>query len=57
MKNVKEYLKKVNIYIKNYNVTSNGNVESNKKEIHESNKYIEICINIYIKYEYTEMYV
>ena len=31
-KNVKGYVKKVNIYIKNYKVTSNRNVKPNKKE-------------------------
>ena len=40
MKNVKEYVKKVNTYIKNYKVTFNRNVKPNKKRIHKSNKYI-----------------
>ena len=48
VKNVKEYVKKVNIYIKNYKVTSNRNVKPNKERKYKSNKYIEICIKIYI---------
>ena len=52
MKNVKEYAKKVNIYIKNNKVTSNRNVNKdtnkpNKEKINKSNKYIEMCIKIY----------
>ena len=54
MKNVKEYVKKVNIYIyiKNHKVTSNRNVNKdtnkpNKEKIYKSNKYIEMCIKIY----------
>ena len=44
-KNLKEYVKKVNIYIKNYKVTSNRNVNKdtnkpNKEKIYKSNKYI-----------------
>ena len=39
VKNVKKYVKKV---------TSNRNVKPNKKRIYESNKYIEMCIKIYI---------
>ena len=31
--------------------------KQNKEKIYKNNKYIEICINIYIKCEYTEMYV
>ena len=46
--NVKEYAKKVNTCIKNYKVTSNRNVKPNKKRIYKSNKYIEMCIKIYI---------
>ena len=44
MKNVKDYVKKVNIYIKNCKVTSNRNVKPNKERIYESNKYINIYI-------------
>ena len=41
MENAKEYAKKVNIYIKNYKVTSNGNLT--KKQINETKeKYIKI---------------
>ena len=52
MKNVKEYVKKVNIYIKNNKVTSNRNVNKdtnkpNKEKIYKINKYIEMCIKIY----------
>ena len=52
VKNVKEYVKKVNIYIKNYKVTSNRNVNKdtnkpNKEKIYKSNKYIEMCAKIY----------
>ena len=44
VKNVKEYVKKVNIYIdiykytKSYKVTSNRNVKPNKEKIYKSNK-------------------
>ena len=52
MKNVKEYIKKVNIHIKFYKVTSNRNVNKetnkpNKEKIYKSNKYGEMCIKIY----------
>ena len=47
VKNVKEHVKKVNIYIKKYKVTSNRNVKPNKERIYKSNKYIEMCIKIY----------
>ena len=45
MKNVKEYVKKVNIYMKNCTVTSNRNVHKdtnkpNKEKMYKSNKYI-----------------
>ena len=43
MKNVQEYLQKVNVYIKNYKVTSNRNVKPNKKRIYKSNK-IQKCV-------------
>ena len=33
LRNVKEYVKKVNIYIKNYTVTFDRNVKPNKKRI------------------------
>ena len=51
VKNVKEYAKKVNLYIKNYKVTPNRNVNKdtnkpNKEKIYKSNKYIEMCIKI-----------
>ena len=56
VKNVKEYAKKVIMYIKNHKVTSNRNVNNdtnkpNKEKIYKSNKYIKMCkkyINIYI---------
>ena len=51
MKNVKEYVKNVNIYIyiyKNYKVTPNRNVnkETNtpNKEIHKNSRYMEIHV-------------
>ena len=52
MKNVKEYAKKVNVYIKNYKVTSKRKVnketnEPNKERIYICNKYTEMCIKIY----------
>ena len=53
VKNVKEYIKKVNIYIYiyiyiyNYQVISNRNVKPNKEKIYKSNKCI-IYKNIYI---------
>ena len=64
MKNVKEYVKKVNIYTKNYKVTSNRNVNKetnkrNKEKIYKNNKYIEICIKIYkqiYNYENIQIY-
>ena len=37
------------IYTKNYKVVSNRNVKLNKEKIYKSNKYIEMCIKIYIK--------
>ena len=45
VKHVKEYVKKVNVYIKNYKVTSNRNVnkETNKQD---KRKYIKIITNI-----------
>ena len=61
VKNVKEYVKKVNIYIyiKSYKVTLNRNVnkEANKrnKKIYKNNKYIYIYIYIY-KYMYLYIY-
>ena len=50
VKNVKEYVKKVNIniYIKNYKLISNRNIKPNKERIYKSNKYIEMCIKIHI---------
>ena len=44
VKNVKEYVRKVNIYIKDYKVTSNRNVHKktnkrNKEEVYKNNKY------------------
>ena len=48
VKNVKEYVKKVNICIKNYKVTSNRSFKPNKERIYKSNKEIEMCIKIYI---------
>ena len=46
VKNVKEYVKKVNICIKNYKVTFNTNIKPIKERIYKSNKYIEMCIKI-----------
>ena len=65
VKNVKEYVKKVNIYIyiKSYKVTLNRNVnkEANKrnKKIYKNNKYIYIYINIciYIYIKITNIYI
>ena len=59
MTNIKEYLKKVNIYIyiKIYKVTSNRNVKPNKKRTYKSNKYIEMSIKIYTyKHENKQIY-
>ena len=44
VKNVKEYVRKVNTYIKDYKVTSNRNVHKktnkrNKEEVYKNNKY------------------
>ena len=52
VKTVKEYVKNVNIYIKNHKVTSNRNVNKDtnkpsKEKIYKGNKHIEICIKIY----------
>ena len=50
VKNIKEYVKNVNIYRKSYNVTSNRNVKSNKERIYKSNNYTEMCMkNVYIQ--------
>ena len=55
VKYVKEYVKKVNIYMKNFKVTSNRNVnketnKQNKEKIYKNNKHIEMRIKyIYIK--------
>ena len=51
MKNVKEYVKKANIYIYiyNYKVTSNRDIKPNKEKIYKSNKQIEMCIKAYKK--------
>ena len=66
MKNVKEYVKKVNIYMKNFKVTSNRNVnketnKQNKEKIYKNNKHIEMRIEYIYKnmkiYNYLEMYV
>ena len=51
-RDVKEYVKKVNIYIKNDKVASNRNINKdtnkpNKEKIYKSNKYMEMCIKIY----------
>ena len=57
VKNVKDYVKKVDIYIKNYKVTSNRNVKPNKKRTYENNKYTDICIKIYIyKHQNKQIY-
>ena len=32
VKNIKEYVKKVDIYIKNYKITSNRNIKPNKEK-------------------------
>ena len=47
VKNVKEYVKKVNIYMKNFKVTSNRNVnketnKQNKEKVYKNNKHIEM---------------
>ena len=49
--NVKEYLKKVNMYIKNYNVISNRNVnkETNKRNKEKMYKYLCENMKEYIK--------
>ena len=69
VKNVKEYEEKVNIYIKNYKVTCNRNInkeinKQDKEKIYQNNKYIEKCIktyeNIYKNmkiYKYIDMHV
>ena len=49
VKNVKEYVKKINIYIYNYKVTSNRNIKPNKEKIYKSKKQIEMCIKAYKK--------
>ena len=48
---VKEYLKKVNMYIKNYNVISNRNVnkETNKRNKEKTYKYLWKNMKEYIK--------
>ena len=48
---VKEYLKKVNMYIKNYNVISNRNVnkETNKRNKEKMYKYLCENMKEYIK--------
>ena len=53
VKNKKEYAKKINIFIKNYIVTSNRNVnketnEQNKEKIYKHSIYIEMCIDKYL---------
>ena len=52
VQNVEEYVKKVNIYIKNYKITSNRNLNKetnkpNKEKIYIRNKYTEMCIKLY----------
>ena len=44
VENVKEYIQKVNIYIKNYKITSNRNVKPNMK----INKYMEMHVEEYL---------
>ena len=44
VKNVKEYVQKVNIYMKNYKITSNRNVKPNMK----ISKYIEMHLEEYL---------
>ena len=49
---MKECGKKVNIYMKNYEIISNSNVDKettkqNKEIIYKDSKYIEMCIKIY----------
>ena len=49
VKNLKEYVKEVNVYIQNYKVTSNRNIckETNKRnneKIYKNNKYIQMFI-------------
>ena len=55
MKNVKECVKKINIYLKNYKVASNRNVNKktnkwNKEKIYKNKKYIKMYIDIYKTY-------
>ena len=66
VKNVKEYVKKVNIYMKNFKVTSNRNVnketnKQNKEKVYKNNKHTEMRIKYVYKnmkiYNYIEMYV
>ena len=45
VKNVKEYVKKLDIYIKNNKVISNGNV--NKKTNKTKKRYLKIYLEIY----------
>ena len=45
VKNVKEYVKKLDIYIKNNKVISNGNV--NKKTNNTKKRYLKIYLEIY----------
>ena len=52
MKNVKECAKKINIYLKNYKVASNRDVNKetnkwNKEKIYKNKKYIKMYIDIY----------
>ena len=51
VKNVKECVKKVNIYTKNYKATSNRNVnketsKQNKENIYKNSKYRNVLKNI-----------
>ena len=69
MKNVKDYVKKVNVHIKNYKTISNRTVnketnKENKDRIYKNKKHIEMCIKIYENiyasmkiYRYIEMHV
>ena len=47
VKNLEEYVKKVNIY-KNERVTSNRNVKAHEKRIYKNNKYIEMRVAKYL---------
>ena len=54
MKNVKECVNKENIYMKNYKITSNRNINKetnrqNKEKIYKNSKQIEMYIEKYLR--------